>query len=86
MYTQQLEHFKNDIVKIPRASGKNRCFWFNRVREAIQIKRRGSNLNKDKGRHQQPSAYDSILSSDRRLSTSGQMTKFPATLDNISRH
>ena len=34
--------------------------WFKRgVKEAIHIKRKASDLNKDKGRHQLPSVYDS---------------------------
>ena len=45
----------------------------NGVKEAIYIKRKGSDFNKDKGQHQLPSVYDSIISSDR-SSTSGQMT------------
>ncbi|XP_072048871.1 uncharacterized protein [Amphiura filiformis] len=66
--------------------------WFRRgVKEAIQIKRNESDLNRDKGRHHLPPTYDSVIhSSDRRRSTSvatsGQMTQFPATNQNISRH
>ena len=61
--------------------------WFKRgVKEAIQIKRRGSNLNRDKGRHQLPPAFDSILSSDQPPSTSGQMTQNPGNRNSISRH
>ena len=38
--------------------------WFKRrVKEAIHIKCKASDLNKDKGRHQLPSVYDSIISS-----------------------
>ena len=48
--------------------------WFKLgVKEAIHIKRKASDRNKDKGRHQLPSVYDSIISSDR-STTSGQMT------------
>ena len=61
--------------------------WFKRgVKEAIHIKRKASDLNKDKGRHQLPSVYDSIISSDQ-STTSGQMTQSPANSNtNISRH
>ena len=41
--------------------------WFRRgVREAIQIKRKGSDLNRDKGRHYLPPAYDQLISRDQR--------------------
>ena len=61
--------------------------WFKRgVKEAIHIKRKASDLNKDKGRHQLPSVYDSIISSDQ-STTSDQMTQSPANSNtNISRH
>ena len=61
--------------------------WFKRgVKEAIHIKRKASDLIKDKGRHQLPSVYDSIISSDQ-STTSGQMTQSPANSNtNISRH
>ena len=61
--------------------------WFKRgVKEAIHIKRKASDLNKDKGRHQLPSVYDSIISSDQ-STTSGQMTQSHANSNtNISRH
>ena len=56
------------------------------VKEAIHIKCKASDLNKDKGRHQLPSVYDSIISSDRSL-TSGQMIQSPANSNtNIVRH
>ena len=54
--------------------------------EAIHIKRKVSDLNKDEGRQQLPSVYDSIISSDR-STTSGQMAQSPANSNtNISRH
>ena len=61
--------------------------WFKRgVKEAIHIRRKASDLNKDKGRHPLPSVYDSIISSDQ-STTSGQMTQSPANSNtNISRH
>ena len=59
--------------------------WFKRgVKETIHIKGKASDLNKDKGHHQLPSVYDSIISSDR-STTSGQMTQSPANSNtNIS--
>ena len=48
--------------------------WTKRgVRDARHIKRRGGDLTKDKESSHLPS-YDSMLSSDRRVSTSDQMT------------
>ena len=55
-------------------------------KEAIHIKHKVSDLNKDKGRHQLPSVYDSVISSDQ-STTSGQITQSPANSStNISRH
>ena len=49
--------------------------WFKRgVKEAIQIRRTGSDLNKDKGRHHLPRIYNRLLSRDSSPTGRGHVT------------
>ncbi len=49
--------------------------WFRRgVKESIHIRRTGSALNKDEGRHHLPRSYDRLLSRDSSPSGSGHVT------------
>ena len=71
----------NSTVSIGRviAFSTERKIWYKRgVREAIQIRRTGSDLNRDRGRHDLPVVYNKLLLLDTNQSIpvvqSGQVT------------